>query len=115
MGKRNQTLNMNNSFLNKVSAERKVLKIVNAWTPGRLQLTGLSSAAIALWSNKVGHEDTKDIIDPLKILAELCQCLSDRSHETFQPIDSSLASKIETNLISLKNIVDHKQIFTHLS
>lgn len=96
---------MTNSFLNKVSAERTVLSVVNAQTSGRLQLTGLSSAAINLWRSKVGTEITKDVIEPLIALAELCQRLSDRSHETFQPIDASLSEKIESHLFALRNTV----------
>jgi hypothetical protein len=96
---------MTNSFLNKVSAERSVLAVVNARTSGRLQLTGLSSAAIDLWRRKVGTEVTKDMVGPLVALAELCQRLSDRSHETFQPIDASLSAKIESHLCILRQAV----------
>lgn len=96
---------MTNSFLNKVSAERTVLSVVNARTSGRLQLTGLSSAAIDLWRSKVGTEVTRDVVGPLVALAELCQRLSDRSHETFQPIDAPLSAKIESHLIALRHAV----------
>lgn len=96
---------MTNSFLNKVSAERTVLTIVNVRTSGRLQLTGLSSAAIDLWRSKIGTETTKEVAGPLIALAELCQRLSDRSHETFQPIDASLSAKIESCLFALKHAV----------
>lgn len=96
---------MTNSFLNKVSAERTVLAVVNARISGQLQLTGLSSAAINLWRSKIGTELTKEVVGPLIILAELCQRLSDRSHETFQPIDSSLSAKIESHLFDLKHAV----------
>lgn len=96
---------MTNSFLNKVSAERNILAVVNARTSGRLQLTGLSKAAIKLWRNKVGNEVTKDVVEPLIALAELCQRLSDRSHETFMPIDASLSAKIESQLSDLKHAV----------
>lgn len=92
---------MSNSFLNKVSAERRVLSIVNATMPGRRQLTGLSSAAIDLWRHKVGYEITAGVAAPLIALADLCQLLSDRSHETFQPIDISLSEKIKSNMSDL--------------
>ena len=101
---------MTNSFLNKVSAERTVLSVVNAQTSGRLQLTGLSSAAINLWRSKVGTEITKDVTEPLIVLAELCQRLSDRSHETFQHIDASLSAKIESHLVDLKHAVARMNI-----
>lgn len=96
---------MANSFLSKVSAERGVLSVVNAKTSGRLQLTGLSSAAIDLWRRKVGSEKTSDAVAPLLALAELCQLLSDRSHETFQPLDTSLSAKIETLMRVLQDTV----------
>jgi len=96
---------MTNSFLNKVTAERSVLSVVNARTPGTLQLTGLSSAAIELWRRKIGTEATKDVAEPLIVLAELCQRLSDRSHETFQSLDTSLAERIELQLCVLKDAV----------
>lgn len=100
---------MTNSFLNKVSAERTVLSVINTQTSGRLQLTGLSSAAINLWRSKVGTEGTKDVVGPLVALAELCQLLSDRSHETFQPIDASLTDKIESHLLALRLAVAKMQ------
>jgi hypothetical protein len=96
---------MTNSFLNKVSAERRVLSIVNAKTPGKFQLTGLSSAAIELWRRKVGAEKTSDVVAPLRGLAELCQLLSDRSHETFKPIDTSLRERIEAHMSALQTAV----------
>lgn len=96
---------MTNSFMNKVSAERNVLAVVNARISGRLQLTGLSSAAINLWRSKVGTEVTKDVVEPLIALAELCQRLSDRSHETYMPIDASLSGTIESHLSVLKHAV----------
>lgn len=96
---------MTNSFLNKVSAERRVLYVVNAKTPGKRQLTGLSSAAVDLWRRKVGSEITADVAEPLTVLADLCQLLSDRSHETFQPIDISLSEKIEFQMSVLRDAV----------
>lgn len=100
---------MTNSFVNKVSVERAVLSVVNARTTGRLQLTGLSSAAINVWRSKVGTEATKDVVVPLVALAELCHRLSDRSHETFQIIDASLTDKIESHLFALQRAVVRMQ------
>jgi len=96
---------MTNTFLNKVSAERSVLAVVNARNAGSRQLTGLSSAAIELWRRKVGTEVTKDVVGPLVVLAELCQRLSDRSHETFEPLDASTAKRIESQLDALRSAV----------
>lgn len=96
---------MTNSFLNKVEAERRVLSVVNARTHGSRQLTGLSSAAINLWRRKVGTELTAEVATPLVALADLCQLLSDRSHETFQPIDTELSEKIESHMSILRDAV----------
>lgn len=96
---------MTNSFINKVSAERRVLSVVNAKTPGKRQLTGLSFSAIDLWRRKVGFETTADIAEPLIALASLCQLLSDRSHETFQPLDISLSDKIDLYMSRLRDAV----------
>ncbi|PTQ64633.1 hypothetical protein C8R26_1644 [Nitrosomonas oligotropha] len=97
---------MTNSFLNKVSAERRVLSVVNAKTSGSRQLTGLSLAAIDLWRRKVGSEITADVATPLIALADLCQLLSDRSHETFQSIDISLSEKIESHMSNLRAAIE---------
>jgi hypothetical protein len=96
---------MINSFLNKVSAERRVLAVVNAKTSGGHQLAGLSSAAIDLWRRKVGSEITADVAIPLIALADLCQLLSDRSHETFQTIDISLSERIESYMSILRDAI----------
>lgn len=96
---------MTNSFLNKVAAERRVLSVVNAKTSGELQLTGLSLAAIDLWRRKIGSEKTSDVVAPLLALGEHCQLLSDRSHETFQPIDTSISETIEMNIDALQAAV----------
>lgn len=97
---------MTNSFLSKVSAERRVLSVVNARTPGSRQLTGLSSAAVDLWRRKVGSEIAADVVTPLIALADLCQLLSDRSHETFQPVDISLSERIESHMSILRAAVE---------
>jgi hypothetical protein len=96
---------MSNSFVNKVSVERKIISAINTCTPGARQLTGLSSAAIEVWRRNAGTEATEEIVERLTALAELCQRLSDRSHETFQPVDSCLAENIEIGLTSLRRLV----------
>ena len=45
---------MKNTFLNKVAAERAVLRVVNARTSGARQLAGLSWAAIDAWQRAIG-------------------------------------------------------------
>lgn len=97
---------MTNTFLNKVAAERIVLSIVNSRTRGPRQLTGLSSVAIQSWSQRLGVVNANLITENLMVLAELCQCLSDRSHETFQPLDPSLELKIKTQMDALQKAVN---------
>ena len=96
---------MSNSFLNKVTVERRVLTVVNAKLSRRCQLTGLSSAAIDLWRRKIGFEITTDVANSLIVLADLCNLLSDRSHESFQSIDTLLSEKIESHLSILHDAV----------
>lgn len=96
---------MTNTFLNRVSAERRVLAVVNAKTPKARQLTGLSRAAIQQWQVKVGFEQTADAFPELMKIAELCQRLSDRSHETFLPVDVSLSKQIEWHIKKLQTSV----------
>lgn len=98
---------MNNTFLNKVSAERSVLSIINARTKGVQQLTGLSAGAIQVWSQRLGIAESDIVTSQLMALAELCQCLSDRSHETFMPIDSSLENKINAKMEDLRKAVNN--------
>jgi hypothetical protein len=89
---------MKNTFLNRVSAERKVLKVVNASFKGSLQLAGLSQAALLRWESVVGHSRVANVLPLLTGLAEQCQRLSDRSNETFMPIEEEQANKITEQL-----------------
>lgn len=98
---------MSNSFLNKVSAERRFLSVINARSKNNQQLTGLSSAAIDLWNRQADEKATKEILELLNILAEQCQCLSDRSHEAFRTLDDSITEKIESNIYILTNKLSH--------
>jgi hypothetical protein len=96
---------MPNSFLNKVSAERRVLTVINAHFRGNKQLAGLSKSAIDLWQRKVGAQATDEIIEILVVLAGLCQSLSDRSHESFKPLNQELEEQLEAALITLNTVV----------
>ncbi|MCO5095663.1 MAG: hypothetical protein M9960_10790 [Xanthomonadaceae bacterium] len=89
---------MKNTFLNRVSAERKVLKAVNALFSGNQQLAGLSQAALFRWESAVGHSRVADVLPLLTALAEQCQRLSDRSNETFMPLERDQAIKISEQL-----------------
>jgi hypothetical protein len=89
---------MKNTFLNRVAAEREVLKVVNTLFPGNLQLAGLSQAALRRWESAVGQSRVGNVLPLLMDLAEQCQRLSDRSNETFLPIEKEQAIKINEQL-----------------
>jgi hypothetical protein len=97
---------MTNTFLNRVSAERRVLSVVNKRLSRVNQLTGLSRASISLWRANVGRDRTASINPILISVAEQCQRLSDRSNETFLPMDQIETDKIEAQLIELKKELD---------
>jgi hypothetical protein len=96
---------MKNTFLNKVMAERAVLSIVNNYTSGGKQLSGLSWIAIDAWQRANGSVGTNPVINELKEISDLCQRLSDRSHETFEAFDPSLNEGIESRMRSLKQML----------
>jgi hypothetical protein len=89
---------MSNTFLNRVSAERKVLTVVNRIFTGSQQLAGLSQAAISRWQSVVGQNRVEGILPLLTDLAEQCQRLSDRSNETFMTVEEAQAARIEKQL-----------------
>lgn len=89
---------MKNTFLTRVSAERKVLKVVNIFFPGELQLAGLSRAALSRWESVAGRSRVAKVLPLLKDLAEQCQRLSDRSNETFMTVDNEQANTITKQL-----------------
>lgn len=97
---------MTNTFLNRVSAERRVLSVVNGRLSRVDQLTGLSRAAIAKWCASIGLERTISIKPILLALAEKCQRLSDRSNETFHQIEQHAAASIERYLVELERELD---------
>ncbi|NOT16570.1 MAG: hypothetical protein HOP20_00705 [Sulfuriferula sp.] len=84
---------MNNKFANKVISERKVLSIVNGFSSGRTQLTGLTSHAIASWSVEQKLDETHELVSLLYKLGNLCHRLSDRSQESFESLDDNIAKK----------------------
>jgi hypothetical protein len=93
---------MTNTFIRKVTAERKVLGIVNAITPGSQQLAGLSAAAIDVWRRQALTPGVDYIAQRLLKISSLCQLLSDRSHESLQSLDPILIGKIDAELVELK-------------
>lgn len=94
---------MKNTFLNRVTAERKVLKAVNNQFSSDEQLAGLSRSALFLWQSVVGQNRVADVVPLLTDLAEECQRLSDRSNETFMPVEQEQALKIDAQLEVLKS------------
>ncbi len=100
---------MTNSFMSKVAAERRVLSIVNARFRGPKQLAGLSKSAIDLWQRTVGDQATEQVVAALLVLAELCQSLSDRSHESFKPLNPAVGQALDAALIALNAVLHQHQ------
>jgi hypothetical protein len=100
---------MANSFMSKVAAERRVLSIVNARFRGAEQLAGLSKSAIELWQRTVGDQAIEEVVATLIVLAELCQSLSDRSHESFKPLNPAVEQALDAALIALNAAVHQYQ------
>jgi hypothetical protein len=98
-----------NTFLNRVSAERMVLKAVNGTFAGAEQLAGLSQAALSHWQSVVGQERVALILPLLISLGEECQRLSDRSNETFVPVEEAQVTEIEEKLKLLKRMLNQCQ------
>jgi hypothetical protein len=92
---------VNNTFIRKVNAERRILTVINYLTPGHRQLTGLSSPAIESWRRIAGIEGADRIANRLLEIGVLCQCLSDRSNESFQSLDPTLVAQINQKLREL--------------
>lgn len=93
---------MSNTFLNRVSAERRVLSVINEQLPHSHQLTGLSGAAISRWRACVGFDRTVSISPILLSVAEQCQRLSDRSNETFAPMEKIEVESVERHIAELR-------------
>ena len=75
---------MTNTFADRVTAEREILRIVNEALPFDSTLNGLSRKAIEAWGSSRKTADNDGLIDLLLDCGSLCQLLSDRSHETFR-------------------------------
>jgi len=70
--------------------------------PPSKQLTGLSKAAIHLWCQKIACKEESELILQLIEVGKLCQRLSDRSHETFLPLEADISTQIENSLEILR-------------
>lgn len=93
---------MRNTFLNKVSAERRVLSVINNRLSSDTQLTGLSSAAIRRWQGQMAFDHKSSVVSLLIQLAEKCQSLSDRSNETFSLVEKADSDSIEELTVKLE-------------
>ncbi len=91
-----------NTFLNKVDAEREVLRVVNEVTSCQKQLAGLSAAAISNWQirNEIPHNHS--CVSLLLGLADTCQTLSDRSNENFLPLPTEKMEAINEGIKNLQ-------------
>ena len=100
---------MSKSFFNRVEAEREVLSLVNSLFSGRRQLAGLSSAAIEDWLGRTGFgpKARQHLLPVLRDLADSCQKLSDRSHETFAPINPVVGKRISIGMQTLSVALEH--------
>jgi len=94
-----------NTFLNKVDAEREVLRVVNEVTSHQKQLAGLSGPAISNWQirNEIPHDH--GCISLLLELADACQTLSDRSNENFLPLPSEKMEAINDGMKNLREMM----------
>ncbi|MFZ6675022.1 hypothetical protein [Undibacterium sp. Xuan67W] len=92
---------MTNTFINKVSAERKILTIVNTKISDGTELTGLTKYAIDAWTKKMNFPAESNIALTLNTLGMLCQRLSDRSQESFHSLDPLTMKKIDEELCKL--------------
>jgi hypothetical protein len=94
---------MNNSFINRVEAERAVLAAVNKLFKGNRQLAGLSKAALEDWRGRNGleHDTQLKVIVILRELGDACQRLSDRSHETFAEMEPIVEQRIAAGMCAL--------------
>lgn len=96
---------MTNTFISKVLAEREILGIVNSAYGNDLQLSGLSSAAIESWRDRVGLPGSHLLIGTLRSLGGLTQTLSNRSNESFTPFHPNTAPEIRRKVSELQALV----------
>ena len=100
---------MKNTFINKVAAERAVLRIVNAHTSGTRQLSGLSWTDIDRWHRSSSFMGDQVLVDELRAISDLCQRLSDRSHETFSPLDPAVNTIIDSRIEVLARLLESRR------
>ena len=86
---------MSNTFLSKVVAERAALAVVNRQYSGNRQLSGLSSAAIEQWRNKVSLPVTHGVVQNLAKIGAIAQTLSNKSNESFTPLTTDVKATLD--------------------
>lgn len=96
---------MTNTFISKVQAEREILAVVNRAYAGELQLSGLSSCAIEYWRAQVSLPANHPLIESLVALAAMTQTLSNRSNQSFVPLDPSVLPEIRRRTLELQYAV----------
>jgi hypothetical protein len=85
---------MPNAFLNKVHAERQVLTLVNRHYSDDRQLAGLSALALEQWRIRASLPKGHSLVQALIQLGKLTQTLSNRSNESFVPLDPEVEPKL---------------------
>jgi hypothetical protein len=96
---------LSNSFISKVLAEREILRLINRAYAGELQLTGLSSSAIDSWRGRVALPSSHPLIESLLTLGKLTQALSNRSNESFVPVDPDAVPEILRRVAELPSAI----------
>ena len=86
---------MSNTFLSKVVAERAALAVVNRQYSGNRQLSGLSSASIEQWRNKVSLPVTHGVVQTLVKIGAIAQTLSNKSNESFTPLTTEVKATLD--------------------
>lgn len=86
---------MSNTFLSKVTAERAALAVVNQSYPGNRQLSGISSAAIEQWRNKMSLPVSHQVVQALLKIGDVAQTLSNKSNESFTPLTTEVKTRLD--------------------
>lgn len=97
---------MKNTFVSRVAAERKVLKVINGIVPKNQQLAGLSAPAIDNWKAIVQLPSKAATAEILFALSKSCQLFSSRSGENFKSMDLGAFEKYELLLKELQNSLE---------
>lgn len=86
-------------FLNRITAQRQVIRIVNQKADYPIHLTGLSSKALERWKYKNAIPDDSDLLKVIYLIASKLFFLANKSQEQITN-DYKLLSKTVQDLIS---------------